>query len=69
MICYQISSVYLSQNNRLILMQRTPDNIFFSQKTANVVPICLPWGEKISEKVEGKAATLVGWGATEYGES
>ena len=50
-------------------MQRTPDNIFFSQKTANVVPICLPWGEKISEKVEGKVATLVGWGATEYGES
>jgi len=35
-------------------------------KNANVVPICLPWGEKISEKVEGKAATLVGWGATEY---
>jgi len=35
-------------------------------RNANIAPICLPWGEKISEKVEGKAATLVGWGATEY---
>ena len=35
----------------------------------DVAPICLPWGEKISDKVVGEQAYVVGWGATEFGES
>ena len=34
----------------------------------DVEPICLPWGEKISDKVVGEQAYVVGWGATEFGE-
>jgi len=61
---YSVHTTY--HDMALLKLSRYPMDEDQGNMNLNVAPICLPWGEKISEKVVGKQAYVVGWGATEF---